>query len=216
MKFSAILISFLFIFAANVLYGKQSNAFYSMTCSKATYEYRKLDFSKFFGDSLFENNGLFVFYEYLGVQRLYVMDYEHRENGLVVYQLPETQLLPWIHPEKYMEKRKQMMEKGIPIEKCRSRISSEERLVSDLDSLHIDSHLYVNPDPIKPLPENSYNRDKSHVIMGFSQNEGILRYFYYVKYDGFWENKGPRFSVYADVFKVMEQLNKKIAFPECK
>lgn len=216
MKFSAILLSFLFILAVKTSYGKLSNAFYSMTYSKAIYKHRKLDFSQVFGGSVFENDGLFVFYEYLGVQRLYVIDYKHRENGLIVYQLPETRLFPWLHPESFMEKRTQMMKKDVFIEKCRIRITSEERLVSNLDSLHMDFHLYINPDPIKTLPESSYNRDKNHVIMGFSQNDGNLHYFYYVKYNGFWENKGPRFSVYADVFKVMEQLDKKIVLPECK
>ena len=49
-----------------------------------------------------------------------------------------------------------------------------------------------------------------------AQSGGKHRNFYYVKYDDVWEKMGERFAVYADVFKVMDKLNKKIAFSECK
>lgn len=183
-------------------------SFYSLKNMNAPIDYRKNDFSAVFGDSLFDKDGLFVFYEYLGVQRLYVQNDEHRES-MTVYQLPETRMLPWLHPEAYMEKRNQLLEQKISIEKCKTEISSEELLVADLNALHIDEHLYVKP-------KQSYNRNAGHVVMGFSQRGGKRHNFYYVKYDDIWEKMGEHFAVYADVFKVMDKLDKKIAFPECK
>ena len=183
-------------------------SFYSLKNMNAPNEYRKKDFSALFGDSLFDKDGLFVFYEYLGVQRLYVQNDERRES-MTVYQLPETRMLPWLHPEKFMEKRNQLLKQKISIEKCKTEISSEDPLVADLDSLHIDEHLYVKPRQL-------YNRNAGHVVMGFSQRGGKRLNFYYVKYDDVWEKMGERFAVYADVFKVMDKLNKKIAFSECK
>ena len=183
-------------------------SFYSLKNMNAPNEYRKKDFSVVFGDSLFDKDGLFVFYEYLGVQRLYVQNDERRES-MTVYQLPETRILPWLHPEAYMEKRNQLLKQKNPVEKCKTEISSEEPLVADLLALHIDKHLYVKP-------KQSYNRNAGHVVMGFSQRGGKRHNFYYVKYDDVWEKMGERFAVYADVFKVMDKLDKKIAFPECK
>jgi len=183
-------------------------SFYSLKNMDAPIDYRKRDFSAVFGDSMFDKNGLYIFYEKMGVQRLFVKNDELRE-WITVYQLPETRMLPWLHPEAYMEKRNQLLEQKISIEKCKTEISSEDPLVADLDSLHIDEHLYVKP-------RQFYGQNVGHLVMGYSQSGGKHRNFYYVKYDDFWEKKGERFSVYADVFKVMDKLNKKIAFPECK
>ena len=183
-------------------------SFYSLKNMDAPIDYRKSDFSAVFGDSMFDKGGLYIFYEHLGVQRLYVKNDERRE-WITVYQLPETRMLPWLHPEAYMEKRNQLLEQKISIEKCKTEISSEDPLVADLDALHIDEHLYVKPGQF-------YGRNVGLRVMGYSQSGGKHRNFYYVKYDDFWEKKGERFAVYADVFKVMDKLNKKIAFPECK
>ena len=119
-------------------------SFYSLKNMNAPIDYRKNDFSAVFGDSMFDKNGLYIFYEYLGVQRLYVQNDEHRES-MTVYQLPETRMLPWLHPEAYMEKRNQLLEQKISIEKCKTEISTEDPLVADLDALHIDEQLYVKP-----------------------------------------------------------------------
>ena len=51
---------------------------------------------------------------------------------------------------------------------------------------------------------------------GFSQKNGKRRYFYYVKYNDFWKKKEKRFAVYANVFKIMENIDEKIVFPECR
>lgn len=204
----AILVSFLsFACARNY---DQVYSFYSLKSLNAPVQYRISDFSAIFGDSLFERIGLFVFYEYLGVQRLYVMIPEDQEKRILVYQLPETKLLPWLHPEKYMEKRKLFQNKKIATEKCSSEFMLEKSLVAELDSLHLDRNLYVLP------YSDSLNRDMKHVIIGFWRGDEKLHYFYYVKYDDFWEKKGPRFSVYADVFKIMEKINKKTSFSECR
>lgn len=183
-------------------------SFYSLKNMDAPIDYRKSDFSAVFGDFMFDKDGLYIFYEHLGVQRLYVKNDERRE-WITVYQLPETRMLPWLHPEEFMEKRNQLLEQKISIEKCKTEISSEDPLVADLDALHIDEHLYVKP-------RQFYGRNAGLRVMGYSQSGGKHRNFYYVKYDDFWEKKGERFAVYADVFKVMDKLNKKIAIPECK
>lgn len=219
MRFLTILF-FLFYFSFVCAYNDNvTYEFYSMKSSKNACEYRKSDFSVAYGDEIFEKKGLFIFYERLGVQRLYVMNYEHREDSIMVYQLPEIRLLPWINPEKYMKKRNQLLNSDTFVKKCKATIPSRDSLVAEIDSLHIDMHLFVRPvlrGPIKGVPDSLYSSDKNHVIMGFSQNEGENRYFYYMKYNGLWEDKGERFSVYASVFKVMEQLNKKIVLPDCK
>lgn len=204
----AILVSFVSFASARDY--DQVYSFYSLKSLEAPVQYRISDFSAIFGDSLFDRKGLFVFYEYLGVQRLYVMIPENQETRVLAYLLPKTQLLPWLHPEKYMEKRAFFRNKKIAIEKCTNEFMLEKSLVAELDSLHLDKNLYVLP------YSDSLTRDMKHVIIGFWQGDEKRRYFYYVKYDDFWENREPRFSVYADVFKVMEKINKMTSFSECQ
>ena len=59
-------------------------SFYSLKNMDAPIDYRKSDFSAVFGDSMFDKDGLYIFYEYLGVQRLYVKNDERRDNCLSV------------------------------------------------------------------------------------------------------------------------------------
>lgn len=103
------LIAYLVLICSSVLAYNDSlvYSFYSLKNMVAPNEYRRNDFSAVFGDTVFEQNGLFIFYERLGIQRLYVRSDENREREWYVYQLPETHMLPWLHPEKYMEKRSQ-------------------------------------------------------------------------------------------------------------
>ena len=205
------LIAYLLLICSSVLAYNDSlvYSFYSLKNMVAPNEYRRNDFSAVFGDTVFEQNGLFIFYERLGIQRLYVRSDENREREWYVYQLPETHMLPWLHPEKYMEKRSQLLKENFFVEKCKTQIPSDELLLADLDSLHIDMHLYVEPG-------KSYNRNLDYIVMGYSQKNGKRRYFYYVRYDDFWEKKEKRFAVYANVFKIMENIDEKIAFPECR
>lgn len=188
---------------------EQIYEFYTMRESKAMYEYRIDDFSKLFGDSLFGSDGLFIFHEHLGVQRLYIRYYGDGKEDFFAYQIPETGMQPWLHPEKYMDERSRLLNKRELIKRCNVLVPSGESFWKKIDSLHLDEHLFV-------CPRISHGQDMRHSIMGFSQKDGIRRYFYYVKYEDFWEQKESRFAVYAKVFDVMEQLNGKIALPECR
>ena len=104
-------------------------SFYSLKNMNAPIDYRKNDFSAVFGDSVFEQNALFIFYERLGAQRLYVWNDESHEKKLFVYQLPETRMLPWLHPEEYMEKRNQLLKQKISVENVKKRFRQKSRLL---------------------------------------------------------------------------------------
>ena len=209
MKFFLVALLALFVSFASAYDARQRYTFYSMNNSKVIYDYRVDDFSRLLGDSLFGQNGLFVFYEHFGIQRLYIRFYGYADEDLHVYQLPKTETLLWLHPEKFMEERERLLKGNVPLEECGTKISAGEKLLVDLDSLHMDRHLFVHPTV-------SYGRDMKHIIMGFSQIDGIRHYFYYVKYENFWEQKDSRFAVYADVFKIMESLDSMVALPGCR
>ena len=192
--------------------------FYSLEKSKPAFDYRINEFSNFFGDSLLAENkdAMFLFYEYKGIQRLVVFNSE-KSDKMSVFQIPETKILPYLHPEQYMKERERLQKSGISREKCMKLGIDGGQFLSQLGSLQLDSHLYV-----RPYFENENfshfdsKADNNHLIMGFSQRAGIRRYFYYLKYDGFWEQQPEYFSVYAKVFDVVEALNRTISFPECR
>lgn len=85
MKFFLVTLLPLFVSFASAYDARQRYTFYSMNNSKVVYDYRIDDFSRSFGDSLFGQNGLFVFYEHLGIQRLYIKYYGNADEDLHVY-----------------------------------------------------------------------------------------------------------------------------------
>lgn len=196
----------------------QSYYFYALEKSKPTYDYRVNSFSAFFGDSLFDENkdAMYLFYEHDGIQRLFVFN-SNESDKIAVFQLPETKIVPWLHPERYMEERDRMLKSGIPREKCENLNVDEYQILLQLDSLRLDSHLYVSP----YFENDDFSKfetkiDENNLVIGFSQRDRKRRYFYYVKYNDFWERQPEYFAVYGKVFKIVEKLSSSIAFPECR
>ena len=197
---------------------EQSYSFYSLGKSKPAYDYREKSFTAFFGDSLFDENkdAIYLFYERDGIQRLFI--FNSNESGeITVFQLPETKIIPWLHPEQYMEKRDSLQKAGISRNKCMNLGVDGSSVLPQLDSLQLDSHLYVDPYfEDESVSSTEIKKDQNHVILGFSQKAGKRRYFYYIKYEDFWERQPEYFAVYGKVFKIVEKLSSSIAFPECR
>lgn len=197
---------------------EKSFEFYSLEKSMPAYNYRISVFSSFFGDSLFaeDKDATFIFYERNGIQRLFVFN-SGKTDKIATFQIPETKILPSLHPEQYMDERKRLQQSQISREKCENLAVDGRLVLPQLDSLQLDSHLYVRPYfQNEDFSEYKINVDENHLIMGFSQRGGKRQYFYYVKYVDFWEQQPEYFSIYAKVFEVVEKFNRTIFFPECR
>ena len=197
---------------------KQSYYFYALEKSKPTYDYRVNSFSAFFGDSLFDENkdAIYLFYERDGIQRLFVFN-SSESNKVMAFQLPETMVIPLLHPEQYMEKRDSLQKTEISRNKCMNLGVDGSSVLPKLDSLQLDLHLYVVPSlRDEGMSIIKTRNNKNHRILGFSQKAGKRQYFYYIKYEDFWERQPEYFAVYGKVFKIVEKLSSSIAFPECR
>ncbi len=197
---------------------EQSYYFYALGKSKPAYDYRVNSFAAFFGDSLFGENkdAMYLFYEHNGIQRLFIFG-SNDSDEIAVFQLPETKVVPWLHPERYMEKRDSLQKTEISRNKCMNLGIDGNLILPKLDSLQLDLHLYVVPrfrDEGMSIIKTGNN--KNHRILGFSQKAGKRQYFYYIKYEDFWEQQPEYFAVYGEVFKIVETLSGSIVFPECR
>ena len=202
--------------AARIL--EQSYCFYSLEKSKPAYDYREKSFADFFGDTLFNENknAIYLFYEHDGIQRLFVFN-SNESDKIAVFQLPETKIIPWLHPEQYMERRDSLQSAKISRNKCRTLGVDGSLILPQLDSLQLDSHLYAMPSfRDERMSIIKIKNDKNHRILGFSQKAGKRQYFYYIKYEDFWERQPEYFAVYGQVFKIVENLSGSIVFAECK
>lgn len=197
---------------------EQSYDFYVLEKSKPAYDYREKNFANFFGGTLFDENkdAMYLFYERNGIQRLFIFN-SNELDKIAVFQLPETKIIPWLHPEQYMEKRDSLQKAEISRSKCKNLGVDGSYILPKLDSLQLDSHLYAEPSfRDEGMSIMKTKNDKNHRILGFSQKTGKRHYFYYIKYENFWERQPEYFAVYGEVFKIVENLSDSIVFPECR
>lgn len=197
---------------------ERSYSFYSLGKSKPAYDYREKNFANFFGDTLFDENkdAIYLFYERDGIQRLFIFN-SSESDKIMAFQLPETKIIPWLHPEQYMEKRDSLQKAEISRNKCKNLDVDGSLILPQLDSLQLDSHLYVDTFfKEEGVSLIEIKKDQNHVILGFLQKAGKRQYFYYIKYEDFWEGQPEYFAVYGKVFKIVENLSGSIVFPECR
>lgn len=186
--------------------------FQSLNGTQAVYEYRIKLFSDFFGDSVFSDDGLFVFYEKDGLQRLWFFDPNH--NSAEVYQLPHIQKLPWLNPEVYIEKRNAALARSELVESCRQTVSLDSITLANLWQLKMEKHAFFSNDCItkKNLNSPEFNR----VILGFLQHQGSRKQFYFVKFESFDESVPSILETYTKSFDIIEKINDKIVLAGCR
>ena len=182
--------------------------FQSLNGTQAVYEYRINLFSDFFGDSVFSDDGLFVFYEKDGLQRLWFFDQNH--NSAEVYQLPHIQKLPWLNPEVYIEKRNAALARSELVESCRQAVSLDSITLANLWQLKMEKH------PTCITRKNLNSLEFNHVILGFLQHQDSRKSFYFFKFGNFDENVPSMFETYTKSFDIMEKINDKIVLAGCR
>lgn len=174
------------------------------------YETRIKAFSRFFGDENLNWNedGLFLFYEKNGLQKLFFISGENR-NQVAVYQLPNLGMSHILNPEKYISKREKKAGENIDKNLCFVQLTVDSSVLTELDSLLLYHRSFLTG---KTDLVDAY----SDVVLGFNQKENKRDYFFFKKIkcnQKYWNNV---FDVYLEIFKFVENLNKKKYFPGCR
>ncbi len=184
----------------------------SLSGSHAIFEYRVKLFSAFFGESVFGEDGLFVFYEKNGLQRLFVFD--QNQNSVKTYQLPRLKMSPWLNPEMYIEKRNTVLARKERAESCRQTIFLDSATHANLWQLRMEKHAFLSNRCI--TQKNLDPRQFNHVIMGFMQQHGSRKPFYFIKFENYEKKMPEMFEAYTKSFDMIENLDDKIVFEGCQ
>ena len=56
----------------------------------------------------------------------------------------------------------------------------------------------------------------NHVIIGFSQQRGERKYFYFKKFGDFEKEKPKEFDAYTKSFDIIENIDKKVVLTGCR
>lgn len=198
------------------------------------YDIRVANFANFFGDSLFDNSEgkIFIFYESLNTNRLYVANTEN-SSDFYVYQLPRVYNIPWINPQKYMNNRTKVYESQKQYKNCLIKYVPSDSLMNELIDSHLDKHSTIEEFvEIDTDEERSFygGMEVNQLVLGFSMTNGVKRYFFHKKLnsnalENYRRSVDIRESLekydheifkWSDkVFSILNKLEMKITFEDC-
>lgn len=186
--------------------------FQSLKGGQATYDFRVKMFSDFFGKNLFDEEALYVFYEKDGLQSLFIFDAD--EKLAKVYRLPRISSLPWLNPERYIRERKSALTRDELVDFCHQSVALDSNVLTELKELEMEKHPYISNENLncKYLNSSEFN----HVIIGFSQQRGERKYFYFKKFGDFEKEKPKEFDAYTKSFDIIENIDKKVVLTGCR
>lgn len=186
--------------------------FQSLKESQSVYNFRVKMFSDFFGKNLFDEEALYVFYEKDGLQSLFIFDAD--EKLAKVYRLPRISSLPWLNPERYIRERKSALTRDELVDFCHQSVALDSNVLTELKELEMEKHLYISNENLncKYLNSSEFN----HVIIGFSQQRGERKYFYFKKFGDFEKEKPKEFDAYTKSFDIIENIDKKVVLTGCR
>lgn len=188
-----------------------SFTFLSTANSQEIFEYRQDAFSSFFGKDIFQGDAFFVFYERNGIQRLYRLNLNEDENQTTVYQLPRVSMLPWLNPEKYIEKRNFRLQYA-DAKECRKNVSLDSEMVKKIQGINLEKHAYLHISCEINNPSNHFG----DIIMGYLQQHEKKKYFYYRRFKLAIDKKPREFDIYTKVFDYFEEIDSSVVFLRCK
>ncbi len=178
--------------------------------SPSVYQIREELFVQYFGTEKLDlrADGLFVFYEHDGLQKLFVIG--NPENGkMMTYQLPPLGISPLASPEKYIRSRSELIKAPVMRESCMAAWNMDEKDWKELDSLEIQYMSFLDGD---------WNLSDafSDAILGFYQKENKRDYFYFRKIRENQKYWNEIFNRYVDVFVLLERMDASYNLKDCR
>ena len=136
------------------------------------------------------------------------------QNSVKTYQLPRLKMSPWLNPEMYIEKRNTVLARKERAESCRQTIFLDSATHANLWQLRMEKHAFLSNRCI--TQKNLDPRQFNHVIMGFMQQHGSRKPFYFIKFENYEKKMPEMFEAYTKSFDMIENLDDKIVFEGCQ
>ena len=176
----------------------------------SVYQIREELFTQYFGAEKLDlsKNGLFVFYEHEGLQKLFVVG-DSEDGKIRTYQLPPLKLNPLASPEEYIRNRAELVKAPTMRESCMATWNMDEKDWKELDSLKIQ---YMS------LLDGDWDLSDafSDAILGFYQTENKRDYFYFRKIKENQKYWNELFNRYIDVFVLLERMDATYNLKDCR
>lgn len=174
------------------------------------YQVREELFAQYFGTEKLDlgENGLFVFYEHDGLQKLFVVG-DSEDGKIRTYQLPPLKLSPLASPEEYIRSRSELVKAPVKRESCMAVWNMDEKDWKELDSLKIQYMSLLDGDW-------SVSDAFSNAILGFYQRENKRDYFYFRKIKENQKYWSEIFNRYIEAFVLLERMDVTYNLKDCR